>query len=124
MFNMFRKMSESTDDCDDASEDEAEMLIEKIEEVHENGDSFVQKIEKEQNCEIPQIHPVNESIRKLCRVCSNQGLININSIITNKMMTIKITRTDGRAWDKPISSIISEVSGEKVSENENLCQFC
>jgi hypothetical protein len=120
MFSMFRKFSESTDDNEESSEDETEILIEKIEEIHENGDSFIQNIDKKQktekNYEIPQIHPVNENIRKLCRVCSNQGLININSIITNKMMTIKITRTDSRAWDQPISKIISEVSGEIVSE--------
>lgn len=112
MFPSFRKLSKSSEDSDEATDDEADAIIEKIEEIHPNGESFVKDIE---TYEIPQIHPVHENIRRLCRVCSNAGLININSRITNKMMTIKITRTNSKSWEKPISMIISEVSGENVS---------
>lgn len=60
-----------------------------------------------------------ERIKKLCRVCSSNGLININSKIQRSYMKIS-NYAKGNSWDVTIAFIIAEVSGEKVSSAQIL----
>lgn len=53
-------------------------------------------------------------IKKLCRVCSSNGLISIKSTINRNLLRVKPSG-DIRKWQIPISEIIACVSGEKVN---------
>lgn len=103
---------------DDSSDDEPAFVIEKIEQVYQNGETFV---ETEKNYEIQnktcshQLNEIDQSIHSLCRVCSSQGFISINSELTSKLMVVTPSASDKAAWQKPISRLITEVSGEEVS---------
>jgi hypothetical protein len=56
-----------------------------------------------------------ERIRKLCRVCSSNGLIDIHSKIKESYLKInRKTFANTAAWNVTIAHIIAEVSGQKV----------
>lgn len=112
MFSKRVQLIKTSDDSDeDTSDDEPAVIVEKIEQVYQNGQKF------ETNYEIPKSSnsPLAENIHSLCRVCSSKGFININSVLTDKLRIITPIRSDKKSWQKPISRIIAEVSGEDVS---------
>lgn len=61
----------------------------------------------------PELSETLENIRKLCRVCSNNGLISIHTLIVRANLKIK-PWGDKSLWQVPIKQIIQDVSGEKV----------
>lgn len=57
-----------------------------------------------------------EQIKKLCRVCSSNGLISIETLAINADMKVSMTRyKDHPEWRVPIAEIIAEVSGTEVN---------
>lgn len=91
--------------------EDAEVIVEDVtEEIPktENKTNASESIDT-RTCEIEE----NVNLcQKLCRVCSNNGLISINAAIKG-FLKIKPS-AHPKLWDIPISQIIAEVSGEMV----------
>lgn len=100
-----------------------DIVIESIEETAEVAQEVDENTPQEtEDSEIendPEINEALEKLKKLCRVCSSNGLISISSHLTPKLFSMKPSG-DMRHWQVPISKIIAEVSGEKVRKFHNL----
>lgn len=60
----------------------------------------------------------SSKVQKLCRVCNSNGLISIFTPVRSHKMKISIKNQQN--WNVSIAQVISEISGENVSENGNL----
>lgn len=97
--------------CFNEQAKEAEIVIESIEEAEAVPQEVFEEPEENEN---EETNGAFEKIRKLCRVCCSNGLIEISSTLTPKLFKTKPSG-DMRPWQLPISRIIEEVSGESVS---------
>lgn len=117
MFSSRARPSYSSSFSDDeASDDEPAVIIEKIEQVYQNGEKYIKTENYESQKQTSnQNNEIDENINSLCRICSSKGLISINSSLTSKLMVLTPMHSDRSAWQRPISRLIAEVSGEEVS---------
>lgn len=67
--------------------------------------------------EIPNeaMNEASEKIHRLCRVCSSNGLISINSSFDRFTMKHFKPSGDKQLWEIKIGKIIEQVSGENVN---------
>ena len=95
----------------------ASLQYQELKNVDDGAAAQVAKVEREESI-LEQITEKNETINKihkLCRICTSNGLISIKSRITKSMLKVKPSG-DKNNWEVPISKIIAEISGEKVSK--------
>lgn len=68
------------------------------------------------------VNQTNASIRKLCRICTSNGLISIQTTMNRCNLKFKPSGDQG-SWDIPISQIIAKISGEEVRNSSLACFF-
>lgn len=85
----------------------------KPQEIQDGKEPAGAKAENQVEEKFLQSNETVNKIRKLCRVCSSNGLISITSNIANNLLKIKPSG-DIRNWQIPISKIIADISGENV----------
>lgn len=90
-----------------------------------NGDDANDAKDESSSNEIAEVIkvPTNEAIDKikgLCRICSSNGLISIQSKINVNNLKVRMNSGDLQNWDAPISKLIADISGQEVSWREEI----
>jgi hypothetical protein len=97
-------------------------------EVIENEEEALEDIEEEKPEENktttidPETQEFFDSLKKLCRICGSNGLININALVTRASLKFPPSG-DIRLWEVPISNVIEDISGEKVTKIKKVEKF-
>lgn len=66
--------------------------------------------------EPPGMTETVEQIKKLCRVCSSNGLISIHTQISRMSIHLRVSISNTRDWDVTIGEIIAQLSGTEVEQ--------